>query len=68
MNDGITITIQDAQAGVRARCEAWEGSVHLTFLNYSSTAEEGEHAPSLTPDGAKALAAVLVFLAGEANR
>lgn len=63
MSDTITITVQDAGAGIRVRCEAWEGKVHLTFLEYGSMSENECAEPSFTPEGARSLAAVLAHLA-----
>jgi len=60
MND-IVIAITDRTAGVKVICEAWEGSVHLSFTE--SQIDGQPAAPDLTPDGARALAAVLTFAA-----
>lgn len=67
--DHITITIQDAHTGIRARCEAWEGSVHLTFLEYSGLIPQDREtaAPSLTAASARSIAAVLEHLAEVAD-
>ena len=73
MSDHITIQVQDSATQVRARCEQWEGLVRLTFIEYSTssvipTADSDTPTPSLSPDGARALASVLCHLAGEADR
>lgn len=73
MSDHVTIRVQDAATEVRAVCEQWEGQVHLTFVEYTTSSvipssETETHCPSLSPEGARALSAVLLHLACEADR
>ena len=63
MSDHITIVMQDANTGVRVRAESWEGLVHLTFFTYHLTEEADTAEPSITPEGARSLAAILTHLA-----
>lgn len=63
-----TITVQDSDTGTRARCQAWDSQIHLTFYNYSTDGETETEAPSFSPDGARSLAKLLNLLAEEVER
>lgn len=73
MADAITIRVQDSSTETRAICEQWEGGVHLTFVEYTTSSvipssETSTDSPSFSPDGARSLAAVLLHLSEEARR